>query len=315
MTGKKLIQQPDNSPSSVVLVECPRDAFQGLPHFIPTSAKIAYLKSLLDAGFTHIDFGSFVSPQAVPQMRDTEEVWSAIRDYRPGAYFIAIIANERGLDRAFATSDRSYRRQTVDIPSQHPVSTLALGYPFSLSEKFQQSNTGRSIADSRSLLETLHRRATESGLDLNVYLSMGFGNPYNEPWSINLVTDTLAWLRDIGIRIIVLADTTGSADPTRIRETITAARAHCPGLDLGAHLHASPAKWRAHASAALDAGCTRLDSALGGIGGCPFAQEELVGNLPTEGLLDLFRERGINFPIDPTKLPALLEAAKRIYSG
>jgi len=284
-----------SSRSSTALVECPRDAFQGLPVFIPTQKKITYLKALIDAGFTHIDFGSFVSPKAVPQMRDTEEVFAAVRDHRKGIYFIAIVANERGLDRALQIGGEP-----------------AIGYPFSISEKFQQNNTGKNIAESWPVLEALQRRATAAGIELNVYLSMGFGNPYGEPWSVVLVTDTLQRFRNMGIRIVMLADTTGCAQPAQIRETFAACRQRCPELSLGAHFHASPSKWRANAEAALDAGCVRLDSALGGIGGCPFAQEELVGNMPTEGLLKLFRERGIAVPVKEERVTEVLRMAKRI---
>src|ERR1051325_3452114 len=184
----------DGNQSDLTLVECPRDAFQGLPKFIPTQEKIDYLKALIEAGFTHIDFGSFVSPKAVPQMRDTEQVFAEIRDCGKGVYFIAIVANERGLDRALAAGGIS-----------------AIGYPFSISEKFQKNNTGKSIAESWPVLDTLYRRATAAKIDLNVYLSMGFGNPYGEPWSVGLVTETLQRFRDLGIRIAMLADTTGCA--------------------------------------------------------------------------------------------------------
>ena len=282
---------------SITLVECPRDAFQGLPKFIPTQEKIAYLEALIDAGFTHIDFGSFVSAKAVPQMRDTEEVFAAVRDYRKEVYFIAIVANERGLDRAL---------QVGGVP--------AIGYPFSISEKFQKNNTGKSIAESWLVLEALHRRAKAARMDFNVYLSMGFGNPYGEPWNTKVVTETLRRIQDMGIRIVMLADTTGSATPHQIRETFTVCREHCPELVLGAHFHASPTQWRANAVAALDAGCVRLDSALGGIGGCPFAQEELVGNIPTERLLDLLRERGFAVPVLEERVSKVLEMARRIYN-
>jgi len=284
------------SPQSCILVECPRDAFQGLPQFIPTQEKIAYLKALIDAGFTHIDFGSFVSPKAVPQMRDTEEVFTAVRDNGKGIYYIAIAANERGLDRALAVGG---------VP--------AVGYPFSISETFQRNNTGKSIAESWPVLGTLQRRATAAEVELSVYLSMGFGNPYGEVWSVALVTETLERFRDMGIRIVMLADTTGCATHTQIRETFATCRERCPELSLGAHFHASPSKWRANAEAALDAGCVRLDSALGGIGGCPFAQEELVGNIPTEGVLTLFRQRKIAVPVLEDRVPAVLQMARGIY--
>jgi hydroxymethylglutaryl-CoA lyase len=291
---------PSNPPTlqrSITLVECPRDSWQGFSRQIPSTEKISYLKSLLDAGFTHIDFGSFVSPKAVPQMADTEQVWSAIRDYKRGIYWIAIIANERGLDRAL---------QIGGIP--------AVGFPFSISETFQKNNTGKTIAESWTLLETLHRRAADAKMDLNVYLSMGFGNPYGEPWSVARVTETLTRFRDLGIRIVMLADTTGSATPQQIRECFSVGREKCPELQLGAHLHATPTQWRANIEAALDSGCVRLDSAIGGIGGCPFAQDKLVGNIPTEGVLSVLRQRNIKTSVEEKKIPAVLLMAQKIYS-
>jgi hydroxymethylglutaryl-CoA lyase len=256
--------------SAVTLVECPRDSWQGFTRFIPTDEKIAYLRRLLDAGFTHIDFGSFVSPKLVPQMKDSEQVFAGIRDL-PG-HFIAIIANERGLDRALAAG------------------VTCVAYPLSISETFQKANTGKTIAESWPILKSIACSAGE----LDVHLSMGFGNPYGEPWTVALVTEAVARVRDLGVKNVMLADTVGRATPAQIREVFAA----CPGT--GAHLHASPTQWRANVEAALDAGCTRLDAALGGIGGCPFAQDELVGNVPTEGLRE----------VDP----ALVAEAKRLYA-
>ena len=273
--------------SAVTLVECPRDSWQGFTRFIPTSEKVAYLRQLLAAGFTHFDFGSFVSPKVVPQMRDTEDVWQEIRPHAAGKYFIAIIANERGLDRALAAGG---------LP--------AVAYPFSISETFQRSNTGARIAESWSVLQTLQRRSSAAAIALDVHLSMGFGNPYGEPWSVALVTDALARIRDLGIRVVMLADTVGCAQPAQIREVFVAGQTRAPELSLGAHFHATPATWRANIEAALEAGGTRIDSALGGIGGCPFAQDELVGNVPTEGVRGL-----LGLPTDG----AVLAAAQRLY--
>jgi hydroxymethylglutaryl-CoA lyase len=257
------------------LVECPRDSWQGFTSFIPTDLKVAYLRRLVAAGLNTIDFGSFVSPKAVPQMQDTEQVWAGIRDL-PGK-FIAIVANERGLDRALAAG----------------VTTVA--YPFSISETFQRQNTGKGIADSWPVLEAIAQRAKA----FHVHLSMGFGNPYGEPWNVALVKDTVARVRSLGVADILLADTVGRANPEQIREVFEA----CPGT--GAHFHASPAQWRANIEAALAAGCTRIDSALGGIGGCPFAQDELVGNVPTEGVREL-----LHLPVDA----GLVAEAKRLYA-
>ena len=237
------------------------------------------------AGFTHVDFGSFVSPKAVPQMQDTEDVWKEIRPLAAGKTFIAIIANERGLDRALAVGG---------LP--------AVAYPFSISETFQRNNTGSSIAQSWNVLETLQRRCSEARIALDVHLSMSFGNPYREPWSIRLVGDAVKRLRDLGIESVLLADTVGCATPRQIREVFAA----CSGT--GAHFHAAPAKWRANIEAALAAGCTRIDAALAGIGGCPFAQDELVGNVPTEGVLEL-----LGWPRDVTGLVAEARRLHREY--
>ncbi len=264
--------------NAVTLVECPRDSWQGLTRFIPTGEKVAYLRQLVEAGFTPIDFGSFVSLKAVPQMKDTEEVWAGIRD--TAGKFIAIIANERGLERAL----------TADVP--------AVAYPFSISETFQQNNAGATIAESWSVLQTLQRRSSAARIELDVHLSMGFGNPYNEPWSVALVADAVSRIRELGVQSVMLADTIGCATPAQIGEVFAA----CPGT--GAHFHASPAKWRANVEAALAAGCARVDSALGGIGGCPFAQDELVGNVPTEGVREL-----LGMPTDKT----VLAEAHRLY--
>jgi len=257
------------------LVECPRDSWQGFTRFIPTELKIAYLRQLVAAGITTIDFGSFVSPKAVPQLKDTEEVWAGIRGLP--AEFIAIVANERGLDRALAAG----------VP--------AVAYPLSISEMFQRSNTGKNIADSWPVLEAIQRRAGK----LDVHLSMGFGNPYGEPWSVALMKDAVARVWDLGVKDIVLADTVGLATPAQIREVF----AVCPGT--GAHFHALPTQWRENIEAALEAGCTRIDSAFGGIGGCQFAQDELVGNVPTEGVRGL-----LHLPVDT----GLVAEAKRLYA-
>jgi hydroxymethylglutaryl-CoA lyase len=254
-------------PSSVILVECPRDSWQGYRRFIPTDEKLRYLRRL--TGFRKVDFGSFVSPKAVPQMKDTEEVFAGIRDLP--VEWVAIIANERGLERALGCG------------------VTSVAYPMSLSETFQRNNTGQSIAESWPVLEAIAKRAPK----LDIHLSMGLGNPYGEPWSIALVKDAVARARELGE--VLIADTVGRATPTQIREVFAA----CPGA--GAHLHASPAQWRANVEAALEAGCRRIDSAIAGIGGCPFAQDELVGNIPTEGLRE----------VDP----ALIAEAKRLFES
>jgi hydroxymethylglutaryl-CoA lyase len=277
--------------SHVTQVECPRDSWQGFSRVIPTAEKVTYLKQLVTAGFTHIDFASFVSPKEVPQMRDAEQVWTALRDDARGVYAIAIVVNARGLDRALAVGG---------IP--------AVGYPLSLSSEFQRRNTGMTMEEAWSVLGSLRRRTSDAGIDLNVYLSMGFGNPYGEPWSVAHLVDTLARVRDSGVSIVMLADTIGCATAPQIKDLFTVCRSRCPDVAVGAHFHAAPDRWRANVEAALEAGCERIDSALGGIGGCPFAQDALVGNVPTEGVWNL-----LELSEQTETFSRALEEAKRLY--
>jgi hydroxymethylglutaryl-CoA lyase len=257
----------------------------------PTGEKLAYLRRLLQAGFTHIDFTSFVSPREVPQMRDAEDVWKGIRDDARGLYGIAIVVNQRGLDRA---------RALGGIP--------AVGYPLSLSAEFERRNVNMTLDQGWAFLGSLHRQTESEGMDLNVYLSMGFGNPYGDPWSVPIVVRALERVRDLGVRIVMLADTIGTATPHQIQDVFAACSASCPEVSLGAHFHASPGEWRANVDAAIAAGCVRIDSALGGIGGCPFAQDALVGNVPTEGVWEL-----LGRPTDTASFGAALDEARRLY--
>jgi len=280
----------------VTYVECPRDAWQGFARTIPTEEKAAFLRRLLDAGFDHLDLASFVSPKWVPQMADSEEV---LRLLPPpgGRDYLAIVANERGMERALAARNLT-----------------SVGYPFSISETFQQKNTRRSIADSWPLVEQMLERARSGGLELVVYVSMGFGNPYGDPWSAEAVVDFVGRLRALGVRRIAIADTYGVAGPERIYEVLAAVASAHGTADLGAHLHSrpDPGEVRAKVDAVLDAGVRWLEGALGGIGGCPFAGDELVGNLPTEVVLPYLAGRGFVTGVSEEALEPLAREAGRL---
>ncbi len=279
--------------ASVRWVECPRDAWQGFSRFIPTQEKVAFLKRLLEAGFAHLDLTSFVSPKWVPQMADAEEVLKALPPPE-GRTYLAIVANEKGLERALAVENLTH-----------------VGYPFSLSETFQRRNTNRSIEDSWPLVREMVER-TRGRLGLVVYLSMAFGNPYGDPWSVEGVLEAIARLREMGVREIALADTYGVADPKRIHEVLKAAVDRFGPEGLGAHLHARPEGALAKAEAVLEAGVYWLEGALAGVGGCPFAGDELVGNLPTEVVLPHLEAKGLRAGIDLSRLPLLAEEAARL---
>ena len=279
--------------ASVRWVECPRDAWQGFSRFIPTEEKVAFLNELLEAGFAHLDLTSFVSPKWVPQMQDAEEVLKALPPPN-GRTYLAIVANEKGLERALAAPNLTH-----------------VGYPFSLSETFQQRNTNRSIEASWPLVGAMVER-TEGRLGLVVYLSMAFGNPYGDPWSVEAVLEALARLKEMGVREIALADTYGVAEPERIHEVWKAAVARFGPEGLGAHLHARPEGALAKVEAVLAAGVTWLEGALAGVGGCPFAGDELVGNLPTEVVLPHLEKRGLATGVDLSRLPLLAEEAARL---
>lgn len=271
-------------------VECPRDAWQGFRRFIPTEAKVAFLKALLEAGFRHLDLTSFVSPKWVPQMADAEEVLKALPP-PAGRTYLAIVANEKGLERALKAPNLTH-----------------VGYPLSLSETFQRRNTNRGLEESWPLVEAMVK-AVEGRLGLVVYLSMAFGNPYGDPWDVGLVLEAVARLRALGVREIALADTYGVADAGRIGEVLKAVVAQCGPEGIGAHLHARREEALGKAEAALEAGVFWLEGALAGVGGCPFAGDELVGNLPTELLLPYLEEKGFATGVDLGRLPPLVEMA------
>jgi hydroxymethylglutaryl-CoA lyase len=262
----------------VKIVECPRDAWQGLGAKIPVELKVGYLRRLIRAGFTHLDAVSFVSPTAVPQMADSEDV---LRSLEPTARveIIGIVVNHKGAERAIITGK---------------VHTL--GFPYSVSRMFLQRNQNQTQKQSREILEDIASLTYDAGLDLVAYVSMAFGNPYGEPWKVAQVVEACNDLAALGVRQISLADTVGLATPERVAEVFAAALAANPRIELGIHLHARPDQAAAKIRAAYKAGCRRFDAAIGGLGGCPFAQDDLVGNIPTEILLDTLAGLGAQLP-------------------
>lgn len=274
----------------IKIVECPRDAWQGLPGLIPPATKLAYLQALISAGFKHIDAVSFVSPKAVPQMADSEEV---LQELNPpdDVEIIGIVVNQKGAERAIATE-----------------AVHTLGFPYSVSGTFLERNqhqTGEAALDE---LEKIQEKALDAGVDVAVYISMAFGNPYGDPWNIDEVTEAVGILETSGIRTISLADTVGLATPPQVSELAGAVMAKYDYLDIGVHLHSRADQAIDKILAAYDAGIRRFDCAIGGLGGCPFAQDSMVGNLPTEKLLEGLAQRGIETP--PLKsLDTLLRAS------
>lgn len=282
--------------SRVFITECPRDAIQGIKTFISTEKKVAYLQALLRVGFDVLDFGSFVSPKAIPQMRDTHEVVKALDLSNTKTKLLAIVANERGAKEALAYSQ-------IDF----------LGYPFSLSENFQMRNTNKTIQESLGVLSEIASLVKEKNKELVVYLSMGFGNPYGDPWSLGLVSAWVEKLTSFGIRRFLLSDTVGVAPV----EVITALFEHLigkyPELHFGAHLHASPKEATAKINAAYKGGCRAFDSAVRGLGGCPMAKDELVGNVPTEKLLTYLTSKNCNFDANPLHFEAAYNQSLHLF--
>jgi hydroxymethylglutaryl-CoA lyase len=262
----------------VKLIECPRDAWQGLKGIIPADLKSDYLKALISAGFRHIDAVSFVSQKAVPQMSDSEEV---LRELNPpdDVEIIGIVVNEKGAQRAIETK---------------AVSTL--GFPYSISETFLRKNQNQSAEDALDELEKVQKKADDNGLDVVVYIPMAFGNPYGDRWSADEVVDAVELLEAEDLHMISLADTVGMATPQQIRELVGTVMDKYSYLEIGVHLHSRPELAAEKVLAAYDVGCRRFDSALGGLGGCPFAQDALVGNIPTETVIETLRQRGADLP-------------------
>jgi hydroxymethylglutaryl-CoA lyase len=284
---------------NVKLIECPRDAWQGLPDFIPTDTKVTYLKELITAGFRHIDAVSFVSPKHVKQMSDSEDVMSkllaSLPDKTEFPEIIGIVVNEKGLERALATPG---------------VTTI--GYPYSVSAYFRRANANMNREESRKLTETLRRETKAANKNLVVYISMAFGNPYDEPWGPEIVQDALDWLKDIRVTTVSLADTVGTATPDAVHDLYAQVKDHVAGIELGVHLHSRPENAEDKILAAYAAGCRRFDSALTGLGGCPFAGDDLVGNIPTESVLTALAKVGVDPGIDSTKLTNLIKMSNDI---
>lgn len=269
-------QMPTAKP--VKLIECPRDAWQGLKGLIPADTKVAYLKALISAGFKHIDAVSFVSPNAVPQMADSEEVLKEL-DPPDDVEIIGIVVNEKGAQRAINTA-----------------AVTTVGFPYSLSPTFLSNNQRQTLEEAVEELEKIEKRADDAGLDVVVYISMAFGNPYGDPWSVEETVEAVALLEVEAIKTISLADTVGVATPQQVSDLVGAVQAKYGYLEIGVHLHSRPEEAGAKVLAAYDAGCRRFDSAIGGLGGCPFAQDALVGNIPTEQVVEALRGRGASLP-------------------
>lgn len=280
--------------NNIELVECPRDAMQGIKEFIPTKVKIDYVNELLQCGFDVLDCGSFVHPSAVPQMADTADVIKGLNLKNTQTELLVIVANERGAVRAAAFDQIRY-----------------LGYPFSLSEEFQKRNTNSNREDAFRRLEKIQEIARVSNKVVVAYISMAFGNPYGEAYNPTWVLEWVKRMRNIGINVISLADTTSQANPTLIKEVFSSVSGDLTDLNIGMHFHAPPHKYKEKILASLEAGCRRFDSALLGYGGCPFAKDEMVGNIPTEGLLGVLETEGFRTPAKVNK--KITELASRTY--
>lgn len=284
------------TPPPIAIVECPRDAMQGWPHFIATSDKIRYLNSLLKVGFHTVDFGSFVSPKAIPQMMDTKEVLEHLDLSATHTQLLAIVANRRGAEEAVAYNEIAY-----------------LGFPFSISPTFQQRNANSSIEKSLQLVDYLQELCTTHNKKLVIYLSMAFGNPYGDPYNEDILTDYAGTMVGKAVSIISLADTVGLATPGQITAALQALVPHYPNTTFGVHLHTEAANSLQKLEAALDAGCSRIDGALKGIGGCPMAQNELVGNMPTELVINQLEKAGLASGCNHRALANSMRIASEIF--
>ena len=282
--------------SAIKIIECPRDAMQGLESFVPTELKVAYINLLLKCGFDTLDFGSFVSPKAIPQMRDTAAVIEKLDKNSP-TKLLAIVANERGAEDALCFPE-----------------IACLGFPFSVSEIFQQRNANSSIEEAILRLEKIQSKVTAKKKDLIVYLSMGFGNPYGEVWNTDLV---VSWSRklveDLGIHTLALSDTIGCAKSEDVSALFNVLNNEFPSIEIGAHFHTRPDTSSKLISAAYTAGCRRFDTAIRGFGGCPMAKDDLTGNLPTEDLVSWLNDSGINHPIQTANFNTAFDFSSRIF--
>ena len=286
------------SMEAIKIIECPRDAMQGIKAFIPTDRKVAYIQSLLRVGFDTIDFGSFVSPKAIPQMQDTAEVLAQLDLSQTQSKLLAIIANTQG---AIAASQHQ--------PIQY------LGFPFSISENFQMRNTHKTIAESVTTLHEIMEIADKSNKEVVAYLSMGFGNPYGDPWNVEIVSEWTEKLSNMGVKILSLSDTVGSSTPEIIQYLFSNLIPKYPNIEFGAHLHTTPDKWFEKMDAAYHAGCRRFDGAIQGFGGCPMAKDVLTGNMPTEKLVSYFTSKKENTNISAMSFESAYNEASKIFGA
>jgi hydroxymethylglutaryl-CoA lyase len=282
--------------NAIKIIECPRDAMQGIKPFIPTERKVAYIQSLLRVGFDTIDFGSFVSPKAIPQMLDTAEVLAALDLSQTTSKLLAIIANTQGAISASQHKEIQY-----------------LGFPFSISENFQMRNTHKTIAESLVTLQEILNIADQSNKEVVAYLSMGFGNPYGDPWNVEIVGEWTQQLSQMGVKILSLSDTVGSSTPDVISYLFSNLIPQYPQIEFGAHLHTTPDKWFEKIDAAYKAGCRRYDGAIQGFGGCPMATDDLTGNMPTEKLLSYFTTQKENTNTSPMSFESSYNEASKLF--
>lgn len=281
----------------VKVIECPRDAMQGIKAFIPTEKKVQYIQSLLRVGFDTIDFGSFVSPKAIPQMVDTAEVLAQLDLSNTESKLLAIVANVRGAEDA----------------CQHPEIDY-LGYPFSISENFQMRNTHKTIAQSVETLQEILQLADKNNKQVVAYLSMGFGNPYGDPWNVDIVGEWTEKLSAFGVSILSLSDTIGTSNPENITYLFSNLIPKYPNIEFGAHLHTTPTSWHEKVDAAFKAGCRRFDGAIQGFGGCPMAKDELTGNMPTEKLLSYFTMHKVDSGLNALFFESAHNEATKIFT-
>lgn len=282
----------------VKIIECPRDAMQGIKDFIPVQEKVRYIQSLLGCGFDTIDFGSFVSPKAIPQMVDTAEVLSKLDLSKTTSKLLAIVANVRGAKAAVLHPEIQY-----------------LGFPFSISENFQMRNTHKTVSESVATLESIFNIADAANKEVVTYISMGFGNPYGDPWNVAIVGEWVEKLAGMGAKILSLSDTIGSSDPETIDYLFSNLIPKYPKIEFGAHLHTTPTKWHEKVNAAYKAGCRRFDGAIQGFGGCPMAKDELTGNMPTEKMLSYFTAEKAQTGVNWLAFEAAYNKASELFSA
>jgi len=283
---------------AIKIIECPRDAMQGIKAFIPTESKVAYIQSLLRVGFDTIDFGSFVSPKSIPQMQDTAEVLAQLDFSKTQSKLLAIIANTQG---------------AIDASKHQPIQFL--GFPFSISENFQMRNTHKTIAQSLITLQDILAIADKSNKEVVAYLSMGFGNPYGDPWSVEIVSEWTERLANMGVKILSLSDTIGSSTPEVIQYLFSHLIPQYPNIEFGAHLHTTPDKWFEKIDAAYNSGCRRFDGAIQGFGGCPMARDILTGNMPTEKLISYFNAKKETTNIRAMSFESAYNVASKLFGA